>query len=308
MNEMIEKKRLKRKANKKNRTSIGIHIFFIAFSIICIFPMLAVITASLTNDVELSEYGFRFLPRSLESIDTTAYKYLFENPTDIINGYCVTIFITVVGTFLSVVVMSMMAYAMARPQFKFRNFVAFFIFIPTLFSGGMVSSYIINTKYLGMSDNIWVLILPGLVSVFHVFMIRTFFKGLPDGLFDAAQVDGANEWKIYFRIALPLSKPVIATVAFLGAMGRWNSWYGAMLYIRSHSKYPLQYLLQRVMLNVQELIANMKNLPGGLSDYDIPGESLRMALVVVCAGPVMCFFPFFQKYFTKGMTVGGVKG
>lgn len=308
MNTIIEKKISKRKADKRNRTHIGIHIFFIVFALICILPMLSIITASLTSDADLVEYGFSILPRSLDSIDTSAYAYLFENPKEIINGYCVTIFITVVGTFLSVLVMSMMAYALARPQFMFRNFVAFFIFIPTLFSGGMASSYIINTKYLGLTDSIWVLILPGLVSVFHVFMIRTFFKGVPDGLFDAAQIDGANELKIYFRIALPLSKPVIATVAFLGALGRWNTWYNAMLYIRSSSKYPLQYLLQRIMLNLQELIENIEHIPGGFEEFDIPGESLRMALLIVCIGPIMCFFPFFQKYFTKGMTVGGVKG
>lgn len=306
MNEVSKKRKVK--VSKRERTNIGIHIFFIVFSLVCVMPMISVITASLTSDMDLSNYGFRFLPRNLESIDTTAYQYLFENSKQIVTGYMVTIFITVVGTLLSVMVMSMMAYAMARPQFKFRNFVAFFIFIPTLFNGGMVSSYIINTRYLGLSDNIWVLVLPGLVNVFHVFMIRTFFRDLPDGLFEAAKIDGANEWKIYSSIALPLSKPVMATVGFLGALTRWNEWYNAMLYIRSSSKYPLQYILQKVMMNIQDLLNNMDKIPGGLRIQEMPSESLRMALVVVCAGPIMLVFPFFQKYFTKGMTVGGVKG
>ena len=158
-----------------------------------------------------------------------------------------------------------------------------------------------------MTDNIWVMILPGLVNVFHVFMIRTFFKQLPEALFDAAKVDGASEIRICFSIALRLSKPVLASV-FLGALGRWNEWYNARLYIRSEEKYPLQYLLQRIMMNIQELLKAMEHVPQSVNLSDIPGENLRMALLVVCIGPVMLFFPFFQKYFTKGMTVGAVKG
>lgn len=299
----------KKPGSKQSKTSLIVHIFFILYSLACILPMFSVITASLTNDKQLALEGFRIFPKNLESIDFTAYAYLFENPKTYVDAYGVTIFITVVGTVLSVLVMSMMAYALARPQFRFKNFVSFFIFIPTLFSGGMVGSYIVNTRYLGLSDNIWVMILPGLVNVFHVFMIRTFFKELPDGLFDAAMIDGANEWKIYSTIALRLSKPVLATVAFLGALTRWNEWYNAMLYIRTESKYPLQYLLQRVMLNLEALKQAMAKAPGGgFAVSELPGESLRMALLVVCIGPIMCIFPFFQKYFAKGMTVGSVKG
>ena len=298
------------KRNRRDKTSLGIHLFLILFSLICILPMLSVITASLTSDADLMEYGFQILPRSFDSIDFTSYAYLFENPEQIINGYKVTILITAVGTFFSVLFMSMIAYALSRPQFKLRNMLGFFIFIPTLFSGGLTASYIINTRYLHLTDNIWVLVLPGLIAPFHVFMIRTFFKSLPQSLFEAAQVDGAAEWKIFFTIAIPLSKPVLATVAFLGALGRWNEWYKAMLYIRTESKYPLQYLLQRVMLNLQALLDAMEEAPPIelISIQDIPGESLRMALLIVCVGPLMCFFPFFQKYFTKGMTVGSVKG
>lgn len=294
-----------RKRSDRDKTSWWVNIFFVIFSLISILPMMVVVSASLTSDVELSRYGFSLFPKK---IDTTSYAYLFENPEQIIRSYAVTFFITLVGTFLSVLFMSMTAYALARPRFKLRNFMAFFIFMPTLFSGGLVSSYIINTQYLHLTDSIWVLILPGLVNAFHIFMIRTFFMELPQSLFEAAQVDGASEWKIYFKIALRLSKPVLATVAFLGSLGRWNEWYNAMLYIRSSEKYPLQYLLQRMMMNIQELIASMDKMPSSVSMQEIPGESLRMALLIVCIGPIMLIFPFFQKYFTKGMTVGGVKG
>lgn len=290
---------------KKNKTSIFIHIIFILFSIICVVPFMMVVSASLTSSTDLAFKGFSILP---PKVDLTAYAYLFANPKQIIQSYMVTIFITIVGTCLSVLFMSMTAYALARPRFKIKGILTGYIFFPTLFSGGMVSSYIVNTQYLKLVDSIWVLILPGLINVFHIFMLRTFFKQLPDGLFDAAKIDGAGEWRIYLTLALRLSKPVLATVAFLGALTRWNEWYRAMLYIRSSEKYPLQYLLQKMMMNVQELINSMEKVPSLYAAAEIPGENLRMALLVVCVGPMMLVFPFFQKYFTKGMTVGAIKG
>ena len=243
-----------------------------------------------------------------KEVDFTAYAYLFANPKQIIDGYKMTIFIAGVGTFLSIFVMSMVAYSLARVNCKFRGILTWYLFFPTLFGGGLTASYITNTQVLGLRDNVLILIVPGLVSVFHVFMLRTFFKQLPDGLFDAAKIDGAGELRICFSIAMRLSKPVIATVAFLGVMSRWNSWYEAMLYIRTPEKYPLQYLLQRMMMNISALLEEMDKVPSMVSAADIPGENLRMALLVVCIGPMMLVFPFFQKYFTKGMTVGAVKG
>ena len=296
---------MKKTKNKRNNTNIFIHIFFIVFGAMCIIPFMMVVSASFTSVRDLSYHGFSILP---PKVDFTAYAYMFENPKQIIYGYMTTFFVTVVGTFLSVMVMSMAAYALSRPRYKLKGIITAYIFFPTLFSGGMVSSYIVNTRYLNLTDSIWVLILPGLVNVFHIIMLRTFFMQLPDGLFDAAMIDGAGEWRIYTTIALTLSKPVIATVSFLGALTKWNEWYNAMLYIRSEEKYPLQYLLQRMMMNIQELINSMEYVPSIALTEDIPGENLRMALLVVCIGPMMLFFPFFQKYFTKGMTVGAVKG
>ena len=290
---------------KKNKTSWIVHIVFILFSLMCIIPLMIIVSASFSSVESISYHGFSVWPKEF---DLSAYRYLFETPSLILNGYAVTIFITVVGTFLAVMVMSMAGYALSRPNCIFKNILNFYIYFTTLFSGGLTSSYIINTKYLGFVDNIWVMIIPGLVSVMHVFMLRTFFKQLPDGLFDAAKIDGASEIRIYFSIALTLSKPVVATVAFLGALGRWNEWNSAMLYIRTPEKRPLQYILQRMMMNIQELLDSMNTLETVSTNEALPGENLRMALLVVCIGPVMFFFPFFQKYFTKGMTVGAVKG
>lgn len=296
---------MKRRESKRNKTSLFVHLFWVIFSCICFLPFVMVVSASFTSSINLSIHGFGLFP---PEVSLTAYKYLFSNPKQIIDGYKITILITAVGTVLSILVMSMAAYGLSRPRFKLKKLMTWYIFFPTLFSGGLVSSYIIKTRYLHLTDNIWVMILPGLVSAYYIFMMRTFFQQLPDGLFDAAKIDGSGEWRIYLTIAIPLSKPILATVGFLGALNRWNSWYDGMLYIRTAEKYPLQYLLQRMMMNTQEILNKMTMMPSGVKLNELPGDDLMMAMMVVCVGPVMLFFPFFQKYFTKGMTVGSVKG
>lgn len=290
---------------KKEKTSIWVHFFFLLFGVVCIIPFMIIISASLSGETDLAMNGFSVWPRN---VDFTAYAYLFENPKIIIDSYVVTIFITVMGTFLGVLFMSMAAYCLARSNFGFTKILTFFIFFPTLFSGGLVPSYIINTQYLHLTNRLAVLILPTLINVFHVIMLRTFFKQLPESLFEAAKMDGASEYHIFFRIALSLSKPVVATVAFLSALTKWNEWYNAMLYIRDDELVPLQYLLQRMMMNIRALLDAMQNAPAMVNIQDLPGENLRMAMLVVAIGPMLMFFPFFQKYFTKGMTVGAVKG
>ena len=295
-----------KKKTKKEKTSIFIHLFFILFSFVCIVPFIMVVSASFTSVADLARYGFSVLP---PKFDFSAYEYLFEKPAMIFKAYGVTLFITLIGTFLSVLFMCMMAYALARDNFKLKGFLTAYIFFPTLFNGGLVSSYIINSRYLHLTDSVWSMILPTMVNVFHIIMLRTFFKQLPEGLFEAAKIDGAGEWRICFGIAMRLSTPVVATISFLGALTRWNEWYRAMLYIRDEDKFPLQYLLQRMMKNINALLEELNlGISSGISAADLPGDNLRMALLVVCIGPMMCFFPFFQKYFTKGMTVGAVKG
>ena len=293
------------KDQKKEKTSILVHIFFIVFGILCILPFMIIISASLSGETDLAVNGFSVLPRK---IDFTAYQYLFKNPELIINSYMVTIIITIAGTFLGVMFMSMTAYCLARSNFRFKRGLTFFIFFPTLFSGGLVPSYIINTQHLHLTNTLMALVLPSLINVFHIIMLRTFFKQLPEALFEAAKIDGASEYHIFFKLALPLSKPVIATVAFLSALAKWNEWYNAMLYIRDDKLVPLQYLLQRMMMNLRALLDAMQNAPAMVNLQDLPGENLRMAMLVVAIGPMLLIFPFFQKYFTRGMTVGAVKG
>ena len=289
----------------KEKTSPLVHLFFILFGLACLIPFLVIVSASFSDEMDLARYGFGLIPKKF---DLTAYAYLFENPKTIINAYLVTIFITVVGTFLGTLFITMVAFTLSRKNFRFRGLLTAYIFFPTLFSGGLVSSYLINTQYLHLRDNLLALILPTLINVFHVIMVRTFFMQLPESLFEAAKMDGASEYTLFFRLALPLSKPVIATVAFLGALAKWNEWYNAMLYIRNEDLVPLQYMLQRMMMSIQSLLNAMQSVPTMVDITSLPGENLRMAKLVVAIGPMMLVFPFFQKYFVKGMTVGAVKG
>lgn len=205
--------------------------------------------------------------------------------------------------------MAMIAYPLSRRNCSFRSPLSFYIFFTMLFSGGLVPSYILMTQYLHLKDNILVLIIPSLINAFYVIMIRTFFQSLPESLFESAKIDGASEFRIFFSIAMPLSVPVLASVAFFTAMGKWNDWYTAMLYINREDLIPLQYMLYRIQNNLQVLLSAMTNVSGiAIDPHDLPGNNLIMAMAVVATGPMLFVFPFFQKYFVEGLTVGAVKG
>ena len=290
---------------QKERTPLGAHVFMIVFGMLCLIPFITVVSASFSNEIALARDGFGIFPREF---DLSAYEYLFKKPKIILDAYWVTILITFAGTLIGLMSMAMAAYALARSRYKFKWFFTWLIYFPTLFSGGLTASYIITTKYLHMTDSLWALILPGTINVFHIFMLRTFFKQIPSALFEAATMDGANEYTMFFKIALPLSKPSLATVGFLTALSKWNEWYNSMLYIRSANKVTLQHMLQRMMDSITVLMDALKISPVMLDPMEIPGENLRMAMLVVAIGPMMLIFPFFQKYFTRGMTIGSVKG
>lgn len=291
---------------KRERTNPWLHLFFSAWGVICLVPFLMVVVASFSNDLDLALYGYRLIPLK---VDFTAYKLLAEDMSILVNAYKVTIYVTFMATFLALIVMSLAAYVLVRKSgSKFGVILTYFLYFPTLFSGGLVPSYIMNTKYLGMLDNLWILILPGLVSAMNVFMIRTFIQQQPYSLVEAAKLDGASEFQVYLRIAMPLAKPVLATVGFNLALANWNQWYNSMVYIRSNDKVTLQHLLQRMMMNFNAILSQIEHGLQGVSIKDIPGESMRMAMLVIAIGPMMFIFPFFQKYFVKGMVLGSVKG
>jgi len=261
------------------------------------------VMSSFMTEKEIITEGFKLIPKQLT---TAAYKFLFQNPKAIINAYSVTILITVVGTTVGLFLMSMTGYVLNRKDFKYRNFFAFFMYFTTLFSGGLIPTYILMVKVLHLKDNILAMILPGLMSPWSVFLMRNFMKSIPDSLYESATIDGAGGFRIYWQIYLPLSIPSLATVGLFQALGYWNEWYNAMLYIESANKFPLQYLLQKMVnqANIQQLI-----LRGITIDVtQLPTQSIKMATAVVAIGPIILLYPFVQRYFITGLTLGAVKG
>lgn len=282
-----------------------LHIVFIAACLTYILPFLLVVSISLSNEADLIKYGYSLIPRNFT---TLSYRAVFKNPTQIVNSYLVTAEFSLLSMALMLLVQSMCAYAISRTNFKYRKAVTFLLFFTMLFSGGMVPSYVINSKYLGLKDSFWIYVLPALVSAWNIFVMRTNFKQLPDGLIEAAKIDGASETRICFQIVLPLCVPVLATLAFNFFVNQWNSWTTTMIYITSPRLYSLQYLLQKILAEA-EFLKQMADM-GTISENTelMPTDSLTYAMAMVAAGPVLVVFPLFQKYFVKGMTIGSVKG
>ncbi|KRF43815.1 carbohydrate ABC transporter permease [Paenibacillus sp. Soil787] len=294
-------------SRKYQLSMLPIHLFFIAISALFVIPLWAIVSISLSNEVDISKFGYRLIPLKL---DFGAYRYILEHPMTIINAYKVTILMASVGTFVSVLMISMCAYALSRSDFKYSKFLTFYLFFTTLFSGGIVPYYILMTKVFHVQNTYWALILPLLGNIWNMFLMRTFFKALPDSLVESAKIDGASEMRIYLTIIVPLSTPVLATVGLLTILVYWNSWFSSLLFINKQSMFPLQYLLQVMLSNIQEILKNMQD--GGLVDSaalsQLPSESARMAMCMLAIAPMLFVFPFFQKYFAKGLTVGAVKG
>lgn len=293
-----------RKKKKLPTGQVVLHVLFLLMVIMYIVPFIMVVSISFTSETSLVRDGYHLIPKEFS---LSAYKMVFSDPTQILNSYRTTIIFTAVSTFLAVLVMGIMAYPLARPNFKFNRPVSFFVLFTMLFTGGMVPTYLLIVKYLHMNNTMWVYILPGLVSAYNLIIIRTNYKSLPGELIEAAKIDGAGELYICFKIVMPLCKPVLASIGFLFLVNKWNDWNTALLYITKPDLYSLQYLLQKILKEAEYLkqLAETGQLMGG---EVFPSESFRYAMAMVAAGPVLCVFPFFQKYFAKGMTLGGVKG
>lgn len=293
---------------KKNNliTQTGLILFFTVLCVLFVIPFVLVVSVSISNEKDIAMYGYSIIPKN---IDWAAYQFIFKNPQQILQAYKVTTIFTVIATFLSTLLQAMCAYPLSRNDVKGRKQINFYLYFTMLFHGGMVPTYILITQYLHLADTIWVYILPTLIGPYNIFMMRTFFKGLPDEMFEAMTIDGATPYHVFFKTVIPLSKPVIATVAFNMFLAKWNNWSTPMLYINNPDLFSLQYLLQRIMENLkvlQEMSSNGAAAARG--QIKVPSETIRMAMAVVVAGPALIVFPFFQKYFVRGLTVGSVKG
>lgn len=291
---------------KINLGRIILHLFLTTISLTYILPLILMISISVSSERSIIEYGYSFIPKVF-SVD--AYRQAFANPQQIIDSYKVTAIFSIIATILAMLVQSLMAYPLSRANFRAKKFLTTYLFITMLFSGGLVPSYILNTQYLHLQDTIWIYILPCLTSAWNVIIFRTFFQGLPEGLVEAAKIDGAKEIQIFFRIIFPLSTPVLASLGFMYLVGKWNDWNTALLYIREPKLYSLQYLLQRILREAEFVKGLQETNSAGLITTDmLPTESMRYAMAILAAGPMLIVFPFFQKYFARGLTVGSVKG
>lgn len=292
------------KGRERLRAAI-LHTFFIVLSAVFILPMLSVVFISFTSEVSISQNGYPFFFREF---DLTAYKFILKDPSTILNAYKVTILVSTIGTLAYLLIASMAAFAISRPGFKYKKFITFYFFFTMLFNGGLVPSYILMTQVLNLKNTYASMIFPLLVNVWYLIMLKTFMTEIPNEIIESARIDGAGNGTIYWRFVLPLSKPALATIGLLTLLDYWNSWQPAMLYIDNKDMYPLQYMLQVMLRNIIEILKQMQNNIAITPGQSIPSESVRMAMCLLAVGPMLFIFPFFQKYFTRGLTVGAVKG
>jgi len=267
-----------------------------------------VLAVSFSDENSLFIHGFSFIPKQFS---TAAYDFIFSQANQVLVAYGISIFITLAGTALSVMIMSLYAYPISRKDFKYKNFFTFYLILTMLYSGGLVATYLVGVRVLQFKDNILGLILPYVMNVFSVIILRTFFQtNVPDSLIESAKIDGAGEFRTFFEIVFPLAMPGIATVGLLAMIQYWNDWFLASIYINDLKLAPLPYLLYQVQISMNFLLQNSSNIgsQSGSILANMPNETARMAMAVICVGPVALTFPFFQKYFVKGMTVGAIKG
>ena len=282
-------------------------IVLTVLAVIALLPILLIVIASVTDEKALLANGYTFFPSKLS---TDSYYYMVRQGSMIVRSYGITILTTVVGTAAGVLFTTMLAYPMARSSFRYRNIMSFFVFFTMLFNGGVVASYIMWSRIISIRNTIWALIVPNyLVTAFNVFLVRNYYAtGIPEALIESAQIDGGNEFVIFLKIMLPLSIPVIATVALFSGLAYWNDWVNGLYYITDPTLFGIQNLLIRIMNNIQFLKSSSNAALLGTQQVDLPGTSVRMAMAVIGMLPVVIIFPFVQKYFIKGVVLGAVKG
>ncbi len=291
------------RSNSMRAFQVLSRVFSGLFAVLCILPLIMIFTGSVTSEQYIALNGYSIL---VHDFSTEAYTTIFKNSQMVFRAYGVTIFITVVGTVLALFITTMAAYVVSRKDFKYRNRFSFYFYFTTLFNGGLISTYILYVRFLGLKNSIWALILPNLFSTFYMIVMRSFMSEIPASLVESAKIDGAGEFKIYNRIIIPLSRSGMITIGLFIALGYWNEWYNAMLYITNDQLYPLQYLLYN-MLSSQQAYAKIASKTS-IRLANMPSKSMRMAMTVIAVGPVLLAYPFIQKYFVKGITVGAVKG
>ncbi|TLS53501.1 carbohydrate ABC transporter permease [Paenibacillus antri] len=292
---------------KPNRLpNLFINVFFIVVCLLIALPFVLVISISLSSETSLQQLGYRFIPSEWSF---EAYRIVFEKPETLLRGYGVTILITALGTALSLFMTALMAYPISRTDFRYNRPITFYVFFTMLFNGGLIPFYILMTQYLHLKNTLAALIIPAVMSPFNIMIMKGFLDKISKEIIESAKMDGAKEFRIFLTIILPLSTPALATLGLFIAFGYWNEWFYAMLFLDGDKYIPLQLLLVRI-LSQAEFLANspMAEVADKLRFAEFPTLSVRMAMAIVAGGPMLIVFPFFQKYFVKGITVGSLKG
>lgn len=296
----------KTRARVNGKALFVFHILLMFAALSCLYPFLLILGSSFQGEAEIAKIGYRAIPHKAV---LDAYKALFASPASLINAYKITAITTVITTVAGLWVISTYGYVLSRRDYAYRKILSFYAFFTMLFNGGMVPSYILIAKWLGLKDSIWALILPLVCNVWNMLMMKSFFMALPSSLIESAKIDGAGELRIFTQIIIPISKPAFATIGLFYILNAWNDWNLSLLYIDDDRLIKLQYLLMRLMSNM-EFLNSYDAIKYGVvrESVSIPTNSARMAMCILAAGPIVVIFPFFQKYFVKGITVGSVKG
>ena len=281
------------------------HVVLIVFSLMAVLPFILLISASLTEENAALKYGFGFIPKVFS---LAAYKYISYQSKMIIRAYGITIFTTVIVTSVGLTMTSMLGYGLSK-DIPGRRILNFFVVFTMLFNGGLVPTYLVYTKYLHLGNTIWALIIPSLLmNAFHVMLVRNYFStSIPESLIESAKLDGASEMMIFRAIVLPLSKPIMATIGLMLALSYWNNWTNGLYYLDDTSLYSIQNVLNAINNNIIA-INSVSNMGLAINKSEVPALTARMAIAVIGIVPMLCIYPFFQKYFVKGITIGAVKG
>ena len=291
----------------KGGTNAAFNVLFALLAAMAILPVIFVFIISISSEESIRLVGYSFAPRGFSA---SAYAFLWNERATILQALFISVSVTCMGTLLGLALTTTMGYVLSRPVFKMKSFYTWVVFIPMIFNGGMVASYVVNANVLGLKNTIWALILPLAVSSFNIIICKTFFRStIPDSIIESAKMDGASQLRIFGQIVLPISKPVLATIGLFLVFGYWNDWFQSSLYISDSKLVSLQALLNNMMKSL-DYIANNPTAGVSLQQYrnQMPSESVRMAIAIVIVVPIACAYPFFQKYFISGLTIGAVKG
>ncbi len=280
------------------------YLFIGLFGIMCLYPLLLTLSVSLSSEKEIVKAGYSVIP---QGFTFNTYIYIFVNSgKKILRSYGVTIFITVVGTLGAMLVTSMIAFALSVKSLKYRNFIAFLCNFTIVFSAGLIPWYVVCVNYYGLKNNILALIVPSIFSVWNMFLMRTYFSSISPSLYEAAKIDGASYFRIYWRIAIPLSKTALLTVGLMYALQYWNDWWYALIFINDKELFPLQYYLYTILSNVNA-ISSGRIPSGAAAGITLPAETVKMAVTIITIGPVIFLYPLVQKYFVQGIMTGAIK-